>query len=36
LGYNQFNVDVDVDADKFNGSLNWKYNGPMAFYSVSF
>lgn len=36
LGYNQFNVDVDVDGDKFNGNLNWKYNGPMLSYSAVF
>ena len=36
LGYNRFSVDVDVDGDNFNGSLDWTYSGPMAFYSVSF
>jgi hypothetical protein len=36
LGYNAFKVDVDVDADNFNGSLDWNYDGPMAFYNVSF
>lgn len=36
LGYNQFNVDVDVDGDKFNGSLDWKYRGPMLSYSAVF
>jgi len=36
LGYNQFSVDVDVDADKFNGSLDWTYKGPMLTYSVVF
>ena len=36
LGYNQFSVDVDVDKDDFNGSLDWTYRGPMIFYSASF
>ena len=36
LGYNQFNVDVDVEKDKFNGSLDWTYEGPMLYYSASF
>jgi hypothetical protein len=36
LGYNQFSVDVDVDGDKFNGSLDWKYRGPMLSYSAVF
>ena len=36
LGYNQFNVDVDVEKDSFNGSLDWTYEGPMLYYSASF
>jgi len=36
LGYNQFNVDLDVDGDKLNGNLNWKYHGPMLSYSAVF
>lgn len=36
LGYNQFNVDVDVENNRFNGSLDWTYEGPMLFYSASF
>jgi hypothetical protein len=36
LGYNQFDVDLDVDGDKFNGNLNWKYKGPMLSYSAVF
>ena len=36
LGYNAFSVDVDVEKDKFNGSLDWNYSGPMLFYSASF
>jgi hypothetical protein len=36
LGYNQFSVDLDIDADSFKGSLDWTYRGPMIYYSVSF
>jgi hypothetical protein len=36
LGYNQFDVDVDVEKDRFDGSLDWTYRGPMLFYSVVF
>ena len=36
LGYNQFNVDVDVSKESFNGSIDWTYKGPILFYSASF
>jgi hypothetical protein len=36
VGYNGFKIDVDVERDAFNGSLEWKYKGPMIFYSASF
>jgi hypothetical protein len=36
VGYNRFTVDVDVEKDDFNGTLDWTYSGPMAFYSISF
>jgi hypothetical protein len=36
LGYNRFAVDVDVDASRFDGSLDWTYEGPMLAYSVVF
>ena len=36
LGYNQFAVDVDVDQDKFKGSLDWTYKGPMLTFSAVF
>ena len=36
LGYNRFEVDVDVEKDRFDGSLDWTYSGPMIFYSASF
>ena len=36
LGYNQFGVNVDVGKDRFDGSLDWTYRGPMLFYSGAF
>jgi hypothetical protein len=36
LGYSRFSVDVDVDKDDFNGSLDWTYSGPILYYSASF
>jgi hypothetical protein len=36
VGYERFTVDVDVDTDDFNGSLDWTYDGPMIFYNASF
>jgi hypothetical protein len=36
VGYNSFKVDVDVERDRFDGSLDWTYSGPMIFYSASF
>jgi hypothetical protein len=36
IGYNQFTIDVDVEKNSFDGSLDWTYEGPMIFYSASF
>ena len=36
LGYDRFAVDLNVAKDRFDGSLDWQYQGPMLFYSVSF
>lgn len=36
IGYNQFTIDVDVEKNSFDGSLDWTYEGPMLFYSASF
>jgi hypothetical protein len=36
VGYNSFKVDVDVEKQSFDGSLDWTYSGPMIFYSASF
>lgn len=36
VGYDSFNVDVDVKKDSFKGSLDWTYQGPQVFFSVGF
>lgn len=36
IGYNAFSVNVDVEKDRFNGSLDWGYRGPQIYYSASF
>jgi len=36
VGYDSFNVDLDVDKDKFHGSIDWTYSGPQVFYNISF
>lgn len=36
VGYDRFSIDVDVDSDNFRGKMDWLYQGPMIFYSVSF
>lgn len=36
VGYDRFAVDLDVDSNNFNGTMDWSYQGPMIFYSVSF
>lgn len=36
LAYNRFDVDVDVDKNRFKGNLEWTYDGPMIFYNASF
>lgn len=36
VGYDRFDVDVDVESNNFRGKLEWSYKGPMIFYSVAF
>ncbi len=36
IGYNRFAVDVDVDTSGFKGALDWTYDGPIIYYSVTF
>ena len=35
-GYDVCTLDVDVDKDRFDGSLDWTYDGPQLFFSASF
>jgi hypothetical protein len=35
-GYEEFKVNVDVDGDRFNGSLKWKYGGAILFGELAF
>ena len=36
LGYDWFKVNVDVTKTNFDGSFDWRYSGPMIYYSASF
>lgn len=36
IGYDLFSLDVDLDSHDFNGNVDWRYKGPMIFYSASF
>ena len=36
VGYNRFDMDVDVHRERFTGRLDWVYDGPQIFYSVAF
>jgi hypothetical protein len=36
IGYDSFNVDVDIDKERFKGSMDWTYSGPQVFYNISF
>jgi opacity protein-like surface antigen len=36
LGYDNFEIDVDIDKVNFIGSMDWTYSGPQIFYNVSF
>jgi len=36
IGYDSFNIDVDVNKPRFDGSMDWTYSGPQAFFNVSF
>jgi len=35
-GYNEFVTRLNVDADRFNGNLRWKYSGGRIFVTASF
>ncbi|NHA14211.1 hypothetical protein [Thioalkalivibrio sp. XN279] len=36
IGYDWFRVDIDGDADGFQGTMDWTYEGPQAFVNVAF
>ena len=36
VGYDLFSLDVDVGSNRFRGTMDWTYKGPMIFYSASF
>ena len=36
IGFDSFNIDVDVKKNRFTGSMDWTYSGPQVFYNVSF
>jgi hypothetical protein len=36
VGFDSFNLDVDIDKPRFDGSMDWTYEGPQIFYNVSF
>ena len=35
-GYDSFGIDVDVEGDHLNGSLDWTYSGPQVFFNFAF
>jgi hypothetical protein len=35
-GYDSFGINVDVDGDHLNGSLDWTYSGPQVFFNFAF
>jgi len=35
-GYDFFRLTASVDADRFNGRLDWRYSGPRVFFNASF
>ncbi len=35
-GYDSFGIDVDVESDDLNGSLDWTYSGPQVFFNFAF
>ena len=36
VGYDSFNVDVDVKKKNFKGTMDWTYQGPQVFFNVGF
>lgn len=36
VGFDSFNIDVDLEKDHLTGSMNWTYSGPQVFFNVAF
>lgn len=36
LGYDWFSANVDADKERFRGTLDWTFRGPMIYYSAAF
>jgi hypothetical protein len=36
VGYDSFNIDVDLNKPRFNGTMDWTYSGPQIFYNIAF
>jgi hypothetical protein len=36
VGYDSFNIDVDLNKPHFNGTMDWTYSGPQIFYNIAF
>jgi hypothetical protein len=36
VGYDRCDLDLDIDGEAFNGSLEWTYSGPQIFLSATF
>lgn len=35
-GFDSFTIDVDVEKDRFTGSMDWTYEGPQIFFNFAF
>jgi hypothetical protein len=36
VGFDSFNIDVDIEKDRLTGSMDWTYSGPQVFFNVAF
>ncbi len=36
IGFDSFNIDMDIEKDRFTGSMDWTYSGPQVFFNVAF
>ena len=36
VGYDRFTIDVDVEKNRFTGSMDWTYSGPQVFLNFAF